>query len=101
MAMKIVHQSVMDRFHKKMNVMLVAVETQVFGARGILKNAMLTVVMETDVVTGLANRILTLMSLILIVNQSAMDPMKTLKLATQDAVNRKRSGGNGLDGAAM
>jgi len=101
MDMKIVHQSVMDHFHKKMNVMLVVVETQEYGVNGILKSAMLSVDMAKDAVTGLANRIHMLTNHILTVNQSAMDPMRISKLAAQDAVTRKRSGENGLDGAVM
>ena len=56
------------------------------GAHGMSILVMLTVVMETDVATGIAFRIPIVLQFILTAHQSATDPMKTIRNATQDAV---------------
>ena len=61
-------------------------QTQEYGAHGILMDAMLTAVMDTYVAIGLVDRILILKQLTLTAHPSAMDPMKIIRNATQDAV---------------
>jgi len=97
----IAHQRVMVIYQRKLNVMLAAVTSPESGVNGMMTVAMLTVVMDTDVAIGLANQILTLKPLTLTVNQCAMDPMKIIRNAMQDAVTRTSSGQHGLPGSVM
>jgi len=81
--------------------MLAAVLTQEYGVNGMMKAVMLSVVMDINVAIGLVNKLLVLLHHMLTAPQSAMVPMKIMKIVTQDAVTRTSSGLLGLIGHVM